>query len=505
MARRKIVPPEIASVRKLSIRYFDFDSTDWWMNGVIAIATLTAWELYSFWWEALAVLLVGACAMYRLDYGRVYSVVYDEIQNAKIEKLQKGKFSGDTIPIIVDELIDEKGNSIGLMRTKADDSYSVLIIGTGSSIVTKDEKQQYRAYMNLAHRLRRLPKNVGFSWVFRVSPADPWPVADFYNAALNPFVAVPEGIVKRNGVFEIPDDQLTRRQKRHMFLHKVAGAVQEQDRTVSRDVTMAMVLTVIGNRELIKSKGNVGQNVARKTPALRLARNMAKDLRNWGVADAHIADAKETLRYVRTTWDSVDAVEYYDAEQSGEAGFVEQDSTQKQSHLPPKGALSQRSRIRIGNTWLGALRVTAQPEAVTPTFMLDALRLLDSDGQPINGTFALVGEAVSLKSESWALERVLNISRVFEDLYSSGKYRSNKTIDRDASLEERDRTLGQNAYRMPDFNIIYVYRASTLEDAEDAQAVAHDAYDAKGLEPREVKGTKQLLRVICSSSGINFM
>ncbi|QQS21475.1 hypothetical protein IPM09_03035 [Candidatus Saccharibacteria bacterium] len=506
--RTRAKPPQILAPTQLSQRYFEMDEPDIWLTVIMvcSIAMITMTIGYLPYGGLLSLMLVGL--LYRTNTTRVYRIPNDGIANLHLRLRKKNvmwdEASGTPppIPFIVDEIIDESRASIGLFRIKgASDAYAVPILGSGASTTTKSLVEQYRRSKEFAKRLEHLGAGLGISWVYRTSPSNPWLTRQYVGMAVNPYVFVPEGMVKdADGRPVIAEADLTPRQRRHMTLHRLVGELQDMDETLPREVTMALVLTTTGNKKLTSSGDNVDVRTLRRSPIMRAARRIERDLQSWGVNDAHIATGGEALRFFRSTWDSVGMPAYYDDEQAGLAGTVT-----SRRHLMTRRIEGYPDYLVIDGNYIGITRVTAQPELIDPSYFLDGFSLLDDDGHPINGTFAKVGQAVNLRNESRFLGRFIALGRSAADLYLSGRYRTNEAIARDESLEARDRMLGELNYYLQNYNLIWVTVSPSLEAHRDAMVIVEEMMERKGMGPKPVKGAVQQWRALWSATGINLL
>jgi hypothetical protein len=509
--RTRAKPPQILAPTQLSQRYFEMDEPDMWLT-VITVCSIAMLTMTIGFWPyggLLSLLLTGW--LYRTNTTRVYRMPVDGIANLDLKYHKKNVMwdaaSGTPppVPFIVDEIVDETTDesivSMGLFRIRGtNDAYAVPIIGSGSSITTKSLIEQYRRSKELAKRLEHLGAGLGISWVYRTSPPNPWPTRQYIGAAINPYVFVPEGMVKdTEGKPLIEEADLTPRQRRHMTLHRLAGELQAMDETLPREVTMALVLTTTGNQKLVKND-RVDLRTLRRSPIMRAARRIERDLQSWGVTDAHIATGSEALRFFRSTWDAVGMPTYYDDEQAGIAGTVT-----ARRHLMTHRIEGYPDHLVIDGNYVGITRVTTQPEFIDPSYFLDGFSLLDDDGRPINGTFAKVGQAVNLRNESRVLGRLLALGRSAADLYFSGRYRTNEAIARDESLEARDRMLGELNYYLQNYNLIWVTVSPSLEAHRDATVIVEEMMERKGMGPKPVRGATQQWRALWSATGINLL
>ncbi|HRC27761.1 MAG TPA: hypothetical protein PKV96_00045 [Candidatus Saccharimonas sp.] len=503
--RTRVKPPQILAPTRLSQRYFELDEPDVWLSVVFVTSIAMITMTIGFWWYGLVLTLTLVILLYRTNTTRVYRIPIDGIVNFNIKRKKHVMWdvaSGapPPVPFIVDEIIDDSV-SMGLFRIKGtNDAYAVPIIGTGASTTTKNLMEQYRRSKEFAKRLEHLGAGLGISWVYRTSPANPWPTRTFIGSSINPYVFVPEGMVKDSaGNPVIEESNLTPQQRRHMTLHKLAGELQKIDETLPCEVTMALVLTTTGNQKLRRAD-TVSTRTLRRSPIMRDARRIVRDLREWGVMDAHIATGSEALSFFRSTWDSVGMAGYYDDVQSGVAGAIG-----SRRHLMAHRIEGYPDHLVVDGNFIGITRVTTQPEMLDPTSFLDGFSLLDDDGHPINGTFAKVGQAVNLRNESRFLGRIIALLRAATDLYMSGRYRTNEAINRDESLEARDRMLGELNYYLQNYNLIWVTVSPSLEAHRDAMVIVEEMMERKGLGPKPVKGAIQQWRALWSATGINLL
>ncbi len=511
MSGPRLEAHEISAPAKTRAGEFRLDTIDrLWGFFCIAVA-YSIGTMYGWFPVGLIASLILLLTLHRFENGRVYRQVLDALINLKNQVVNHHETwnaeSGDPPPVPIRnvvEFIDPDGKSVGLIDLNLDGTYGSVVFGDGSNITRRDAVSARKMLKELAQRLVRNGPNVGTSFVNRTRPADPWPLADFYGeGGLSPYVFTPNPLDDPN-----VDDAEKRRRKRHHNLHALVEAGQAMDRATARKPTMATVVIVRGNGKLAKStKVKAGETAAIDahdlaiSPTVKTATQRVRDLTQSGVRNAHIGTAAEVREFVRSTWDSVGMPEFYDQQHAGQV-----DSADTRLHLPRRRMREYRDHLEIDDNIIAQFRVTGMPTIIDPFFFLASFCVLDLEGHPINSTTAMVGNSVDASTEAQALSRSIAILRSITSLYSGNNYQSSRSIERDASLEERERSIGRSGYRLTDFSIIIAVWApkNAPHKLEENAMMVNDHLEGLGLEFRRIKGGIQQRRSMWSTSGFSF-
>lgn len=520
--RAKPSSTEFAAPPHLSMRYTELDGNDVAWSILLAVVFFVVFMVWGAVPYGLYVLVFYLISMIRLNSGRLYQTVADEVMNTGLLLFRKGyiwrskeKSTYPDLPFgTVIELLEEAGEddtgkmrytSQGLIPLGRNDTYGVILLGDGAATATQPIRSQHNNMTDLGRRLQ-VKSNVGISWVFRTRPPNLWPLRDYYGLALNPYVFKPESEAEFaawarqspgfGGTVSDPG-----RRKRHQLLHRLAEETQQVYAERGREVTMAMPIVISGNEKLSKKNAEtIDVRALKSSPIIRTARQHVLNLRTYGVSNARIATAAETLAFVRSTWDSKGMPAYYDAQHAGKANSVE-----GTEHLPSKYIKAGRDYIEIDGNFIGIVCAQSMPELINPLSFHSLFSLLGDDGRPISMTLATVGATINARKEAWIIEKAIDLREAFFSWYSGSGRRSYRAKERTNLDEERSRQLGRAHYRIHNFNVLAVIHAESLDDLEADVQVAMEAFDAKGLRPARIKGPQQMQRALWSSSGFNVM
>lgn len=456
----------------------------------------------------------------RMPPGRVYMAVFDSICNLWIRYVRRGKYWRPSkkqphFPGLVEDLIaidlEEREEPIGLIRPDKGSGLAVLIIGDGWAPAARDSEEQVASLKGVARKQRVLGSDVGLSSVLHSRDSNPWPVRDFQDEALQPFVFKPPF---DHEVDDPMKPHITKElQRRSRFLHNVitSGA---RNRDHVRNPIAAEVVYIRGNDDLIrqatstkrrKKKGKQDETEPfdhrrfSRSPIVRAARLSAQQWAASGLRNARIASHKQTVEFLRAT-SAHTLAEFYDEEH---AGLTVKDSYM--GYLPQFEVTVKKEFIKVDNAYVAILKATAQAAEVTPTTYRKVRSVLDDKGLPMSMTFAKVGVNVSVWLEQSWLNRWLALQDTITEAFMASGRRSTSYRLRKQEEEEREESLGKGGKHTHDYMVIAAVFTPDVMTMEDSLACLHDAFVEAGLEPYNIEGERQILRAWKSLIGVNRM
>jgi len=478
--------------------------------GIVLLGFLYRLQNARFYWWLMYQVPVSFYIWLRRDYLYLASVDKRSRLSRLIPKKLRNLFRWTPIKFQVDSLRSAK-QEIGLLHHVGTQRDTFVVTGDGCPISSLDGLAQVNHLGRFAQIVKKTAMNpqfdVGLSLVFRRRPPDSHAIRESFHTSGDPNVFFPPARQKKA-------DELTDDDKRHLWLNQLERESQGIGEQLSGDVTMAVVVTVerTGSLNAQKHKGTLASDAVSKQPALKLNRDLVRDLTVVGkVGRVTTLDKPALERYVRETWDVEETglTEFRELYHTGQLDAQKsEDGEPKLLHFPQDSIRAVRNRLYTDEDSVHTIiKVTTQPEEIRPGFW-DAIMNLryTIDNEPVWLSVAYCGERVSVKNELRILRRFIPGIRTMQDQVFNKHYRNDPgLVKRSLEQDARRGELYTSGSYQQSFTILICISDTTDEKVNEALGLCLAVMDDKGVTGTIVKSRERQLPALWSAAGAPMM
>lgn len=335
--------PVLTAPNHLSRRFFPFTIADWVVTGVLVFWAMLLNHRFGSIGSVVGLALL-VVAIWSHKWGKTYDRLITKVNDAEMTIIRQGALwenipllrqlgqyvepswwrravrfvirRRDPYPIRVDSMIDERFGEVGLGYNTRERTDSIVFLGSGSDISTKDEATQFAMIEAFASAVRRMShgSRVPITLIARPRDAD---VQEFDTAVAwshHPDAVIPfatEVCVEHHsetGEWISPEQLysrglITKEQERWRRLHDLAVARSRVAHQVhGRETDFAVVITVKRDPKANKAARSwkpqpLDPKAVRQLPLTRIMKIAHVALQNLGVEGLRLLDRQEMEKF----------------------------------------------------------------------------------------------------------------------------------------------------------------------------------------------------------------
>ncbi len=481
------------------------------------------------------VLILAIVGLFKNQDGRFYYLPGELYRSLKVGVLNRGvlwqavpkAYKGlrgrllstpeKVIPLKLDVL---EGTDVALIYNPAENTDSMVVMGSGSRLASQSFEEQQDTYARVADAITKVAAQLNartrLSLVLRHRPTNPVELRKFYALALDARVAFAPTDLSPEEVAALPPlerrnislakrllDECSVVQYKYAARLDMAVVV-----TIDRDPAVARVARQLNgeggkksHRKRLSRQRGIAKPRIRRLNINRLTQVVIDELRACGVYDPHALGPNELHEFIRTGWDINGSTEYFEWQENPEdtdgTPLPRSDFWRARNLWPQESITTPYDHCTTDGTYHAIIRIKRMPSRLGALDFRQLFSML-----PVWSTFSLNGETVRSNTEYHVNERKLLIRDDIRRGFGPPRIGAAARM-RDAERERRQEILAENPFKF-DYAMLISISSLNREDLDEEVDRVIAELRTLGITGARVKGMdRQLNYLLAATLGTN--